>query len=134
MIDEFDLYPEESDRLQRSEVIDIMRSHVVVEPVLSALEAETRNKRDVEFNSFKITFRARSAVTAAAVAQNIANDFLEANIDARVNVSQQSLSFMQDSIAGLSSRLADVENEIKEVKSENSGHLPEELATNQASL
>jgi uncharacterized protein involved in exopolysaccharide biosynthesis len=134
MIDEFDLYPEESDRLQRSEVIDIMRSHVLVEPVLSALEAETRNRREVEFNSFKITFRSRSAVTAAAVAQNIANDFLEANIDARVNVSQQSLSFMQDSIAGLSSRLADVENEIKEVKSENSGHLPEELATNQASL
>ncbi|MCS5638094.1 MAG: hypothetical protein NZ990_16360 [Myxococcota bacterium] len=134
MIDEFDLYPEESDRLQRSEVIDIMRSHVVVEPVLSALEAETRNRRDLEFNSFKITFRSRSAITAAVVAQNIANDFLEANIDARVNVSQQSLDFMQDSIAALRSRLVEVENEIKEIKAENAGHLPEELAANQESL
>ena len=98
MIDEFDLYPEESEYLQRSEVIDIMRSHVMVEPVLSALEAETRNRTDLEFNSFKITFRSRSAVMAAEVAQSIANDFLEANIDARVNVSQQSLDFMQLSL------------------------------------
>ena len=134
MIDEFDLYPEESDRLQRSEVIDIMRSHVLVEPVLSALEAESRNKVDVQFNSFKISFRSNSSITAAAVAQSIANDFLEANIDARVNVSQQSLDFMQDSIAALSSSLAGVETEIKDVKAENAGNLPEELDSNQELL
>ena len=131
LIDEFDLYPEESARLQRSEVIDIMRRDVAVQPVLSALEGKQRKLREVEFNSFKITYRSRSSQTAALVAQSIANDFLEANIDARVNVSQQSLDFMQDSIAQLSQQLGAVEEEIKEVKDENSGHLPEELADNQ---
>ncbi len=131
LIDEFDLYPEESSRIQRSEVIDLMRGDVVVLPVLSALEGNQRQMREIEFNSFKITYRSRSAETAALVAQSIANDFLEANIDARVNVSRQSLDFMQDSIAQLSLQLGTVEEEIKEVKDENAGHLPEELADNQ---
>ncbi len=134
LIDEFDLYPEESESMQRSEVIDIMRANVVVEPIVSALEAGRRQREEIDFNSFRISFRSRSAVTAAVVAQSIGNDFLEANIDARVNVSQQSLRFMQDSIEQLSSRLNEVEQEIKELKSENAGHLPEELKSNQEAL
>jgi len=134
LIDEFDLYPEESERMQRSEVIDLMRSNVVVEPVVSALEAGRRQRNEIDFNSFRIILRSKSAVTAAVVAQSIANDFLEANIDARVNVSQQSLRFMQDSIEELSGRLNEVEQEIKELKNENTGHLPEELASNQEAL
>ncbi|HIL80412.1 MAG TPA: hypothetical protein EYG54_04010, partial [Myxococcales bacterium] len=134
LIDEFDLYPEESESMQRSEVIDIMRANVVVEPIVSALEAGRRQREEIDFNSFRISFRSRSAVTAAVVAQSIGNDFLEANIDARVNVSQQSLRFMQDSIEQLSSRLGEVEQEIKELKNENAGHLPEELKSNQEAL
>jgi len=71
---------------------------------------------------------------AALVAQSIANDFLDANIKDRVEVSQQSLDFMQDSIRSLSIRIVDVEAAIKKVKEENFGHLPEDLATNQRLL
>jgi polysaccharide chain length determinant protein (PEP-CTERM system associated) len=134
LIDEFDLYAEESASKQRSEVIDIMRAHVVVEPVLNALDAQKRQRAEVQFNSFKITFTSRSATTAAVVAQSIANDFLEANIDARVNVSRQSLDFMQDSIEELSGQLTQVEGQVKSLKDENAGHLPENLAANQESL
>ena len=134
LIDEFNLYPEESERLQRSQVIDIMRSEVTVSPVLSALEGDRRQRGEIDFNSFRITVRSRSSSTAAVVAQSIANDFLEANIDARVNVSQQSLDFMHASIEELSLSLSGVEQEIKQIKSDNSGHLPEELNANQNGL
>ena len=134
MIDRFDLYPEESKRMQRQEVIDMMRSHVSVEPVMSELEADQRNARDIEFNTFKIWFRSRDPETAALVAQNIANDFLDANIKARVEVSQQSLDFMEDSINSLTQQLVQVEANVKEVKAENAGQLPEDLDTNQRIL
>ncbi len=134
MIDKFDLYPSESSRMQRQEVIDIMRSDVSVEPVLNELEADQRNTRDVEFNTFKIRYRSRSAQTAALVAQNIANDFLDANIKARVEVSQQSLDFMEDSIESLTKQLISVDSQIKEVKGENAGQLPDDLVTNQRIL
>ncbi len=134
MIDKYDLYPEESRQMQRQEVIDLMRSRVSVEPVLSELEADQRNVRDVEFNTFKIHYRSRNAETAAVVAQSIANDFLEANIQARVEVSQQSLDFMEDSIESLTQQLVQMEARIKDVKAENAGQLPEDLATNQRIL
>jgi len=134
MIDKFDLYPEKAQQMTRQEVIDLMRSDVTVEPVISELEVDRRSRRDVEFNTFKIVYRSRDDKIAAAVAQSIANDFVEANIEARMDISQQSLDFMEDSIESLSTELAEVEARIKEVKDENAGRLPEDLDTNQRIL
>jgi polysaccharide chain length determinant protein (PEP-CTERM system associated) len=134
MIDKFELYPEESEELERQEVIDLMRSDVSVEPVLNELDMDRRSRRDAEFNTFKISYRSRNPDTAAAVAQSIANDFFEANIQARMDLSQQSLDFMEDSIESLTQQLGQVEAAIKEVKAENAGRLPEDLATNQRIL
>ena len=131
LIDELGLYPEESKEFTRQEVIDIMRRHLSVEPVLSELQSDKRSTDDVEFNRFKITYRNRSAVTAAQVAQSLASDFVDANINARIEVSQQSLSFMEDSIEELRNQAVGVESRIKNVKAENAGHLPEDLITNQ---
>jgi polysaccharide chain length determinant protein (PEP-CTERM system associated) len=131
MIDKLGLFEEESKTMVRQDVIDMMRSQVGVEPILNALEAEQRNARELEFSEFKITFRSASPETAAQVAQSIANDFLDANITARVQVSQKSLDFMEESIASLGSRLEDVESQVKRVKSENTGQLPDDLQSNQ---
>jgi polysaccharide chain length determinant protein (PEP-CTERM system associated) len=134
MIDQLGLYPEESETMVRQEVIGLMRGHVNVEPVISELEADQRNKRELDFNTFKISYRSDNANTASVVAQSIANDFLDANIKARVEVSQQSLDFMDDSIKSLSQRLIEVEAKIKAVKAENAGQLPEDMKTNQEML
>lgn len=134
MIDRFELYPEESEELERQEVIDLMRSDVAVEPVLNELDVDRRPRRDVEFNTFRIYYRSRDPDTAAAVAQSIANDFFEANIEARMEVSQQSLDFMEDSIESLTKELREVDARIKDVKAENAGKLPEDLDTNQRIL
>lgn len=130
LIDELSLYTDESEELTRQEVIDIMRGRLFVEPVLSELESDNRNEVDIEFNRFKIVYRNRNAVTAAAVAQSLANDFLDANIDARIEISQQSLSFMEDSIDELRTQAIRAESQIKDVKSANAGHLPDDLVTN----
>lgn len=134
MIDKFDLYPDESKRMERQEVIDIMRSDVSVAPVISELESGKRGSRDIEFNTFMIQYRSRSAETASLVAQSIANDFLDANIKARVEVSNQSLSFMDDSIKSITEQLVSLDTQIKEVKAENAGQLPADLDTNQRIL
>jgi len=134
LIDKHELYPEESLYMQRQEVIDVMRAHVSVAPVMSELEAETRNTRDIAFNTFKITFQSKSARTAKVVADSVAGDFIDANIDDRVKISQKSLDFMEDSIGSLRGRIAEVENAIQLIKSQNSGRLPEDLNANQRIL
>ncbi len=134
IIDELGLYEDESEYMERSEVVDLMRSYVSVEPVLSELEDRGLRNRDVKFNTFRIRFSNENRHVASDVSQLIANDFINANIDARTEVTAKSLDFMQDEIRSLSEELARVEKEIADVKEANPGRLPEDLDSNQRIL
>ncbi|MBJ21638.1 MAG: hypothetical protein CL933_19705 [Deltaproteobacteria bacterium] len=133
IITEMDLYQDESEDLQRSEVVDLMRSFISVIPVLSELE-EGRRNQELKFNTFRIMFQHEDRNIAAAVAQRVGNDFINANIDSRTNITAKSLDFMQDEIESLSGQLAEVEKLIAEVKASNAGRLPEEFDSNQRIL
>ena len=133
IIDKFELYRDESEEMQRSEIIDLMRSYISVEPDLSEREDGTR-KRDLVFSTFRITFRHENKYVAAQVAQEIANSFIDANIESRTEITSKSLSFMRDEIRSLSDSLAVVEKSISGVKAESGGSLPEEFAGNQRLL
>ena len=133
IIEKFELYRDESEEMQRSEIIDLMRSYISVEPVLSELEDGTR-KKDLVFSTFRITFRHENKYVAAQVAQEIANSFIDANIESRTEITGKSLSFMRDEIRSLSDSLAVVEKSISAVKAESAGSLPEEFAGNQRLL
>ena len=133
IIDDMNLYEEESKNLQRIEVVDLMRSYIDVVPVLSELE-EGQRRRDVKFNTFRIVFQHEDPRIAAAVAQQIANDFINANIDARTDVTRKSLEFMEDEITSLTDQLAEVEGQIAKVKADAPGRLPEDFDANQRML
>mgnify|MGYP001216259425 FL=1 len=133
IIEKFELYRDESEEMQRSEIIELMRSYISVEPVLSELEGGAR-KKDLVFSTFRITFRHENKYVAAQVAQEIANSFIDANIESRTEITSKSLSFMRDEIRSLSDSLAVVEKSISGVKAESGGSLPEEFAGNQRLL
>lgn len=133
IITDMKLYEEESSRMERAEVVDLMRSYVTVEPVLSELDAGNK-RRDVQFTTFRIVFRNEDKHVAATVAQKVANDFIDANIQARTQITGKSLAFMQDEIKSLGDKLAVVEKSIAEVKAKSVGRLPEEFESNQRSL
>lgn len=133
IITEMGLYEDEHDDMQRFEVVDLMRSFVTVEPVLSELE-EQRKNTDLNFNTFRIVFSHERPGTAKRVAQRIANDFINANITSRTEVTSKSLDFMKDEIESLTGQIAVVEKQIAEVKAANVGSLPEELDSNQRML
>ncbi len=133
IIDEMGLYEDESEDMERIEVVELMRSYINVVPVLSELE-EGNRRRDVKFNTFRIVFRHENRNTAAAVAQRVANDFIDANIEARTDITSKSLDFMSDEITSLSDDLAAVEGNISAVKAESAGKLPEDFDSNQRLL
>jgi len=133
IIDKYELYQEESKYLLRESVIDLMRERVNVEPVLSDLE-RGRARRDSEINQFRIFFSDEDSLVASEVAQQLANDFIETHINARVQVSQKSLEFIQGELDRLADRIREVESRIAEVKNQNTGKLPEDFAANQRKL
>jgi uncharacterized protein involved in exopolysaccharide biosynthesis len=132
VVDEFDVYPELEDEMTREEIIEKMRSQITVTPVLSELEARVGiRSADVEINTFQLAYRHRNKDIAAAVANRLANDFVEEHIKERAEMSGDTSEFIEAELQRLSSRIADVESKIATVKSLNIGRLPEDLPTNQ---
>ena len=135
IIDQMDLYVDESETMLREDVIDLMRSRIRVEPVLPELEASasSRNRGDAEINQFRLFFIDENPRTAMEIAQQLANDFIERHIEERVNLSQKSLEFIEGELDRLAAQIQEVEAQIASVKAANPGRLPENLNTNQGS-
>jgi protein tyrosine kinase modulator len=132
VIDEFDVYPELESKLTREQVIEKMRSDISVTPVLSELEARVgiRSAQE-EINTFQLGYRHRNRDIAAAVANRLANDFVEEHIKERAQMSGDTSEFIEAELQRLSARIAELEQKISTVKSLNIGRLPEDLVTNQ---
>ncbi len=132
VIDEFDVYPELEGEMTREEIIEKMRSEIAVAPVLSDLEARVGVRAaDMEINTFQLTYRHRNRDIAAAVANRLANDFVEEHIKERAEMSGDTSEFIEAELQRLSARIAELEQKISTVKSLNIGRLPEDLPSNQ---
>jgi polysaccharide chain length determinant protein (PEP-CTERM system associated) len=134
VIDDLSLYPEESQRMTREEVISLMRAHIRVEPVLPELETETTRRTDIEINTFRLYYRSDRPKVAADVANRLANDFIDEHIKERVQVSGDTAEFISAELERLQGQLREVETRIASVKNENPGRLPEDLTSNQRQL
>lgn len=135
IIDDLSLYREESNYLERQEIINLMRDQVKVEPVIPELEKDRQTLRsNFEINRFKIHFRDHNAEVARNVAQRLANDFIEEHISNRVEVSQKSLEFIDAELVRLAESIRAIESRVAEIKAANPGRLPEDMAANQRQL
>ncbi|MGE4608631.1 MAG: hypothetical protein AAEJ52_18010 [Myxococcota bacterium] len=134
IIDELELYPEESTNLLREEVIDLMREMVTVEPVASALAQVTQNRAAETINQFKISFIDSDPRVAMEVVRTLSDDFIEQHIEDRISTSQKSVEFIDEELARLARRIRDIEARVAEVKADNTGRLPEDMAASQQRL
>jgi polysaccharide chain length determinant protein (PEP-CTERM system associated) len=140
VIDDLKLYPEESEYMTREQIIELMRSMIRVEPVLPELEQQSQilqrrsSNGEIEINTFRLFFLSDSPGTAAAVANRLANDFIDEHIKERVQVSGDTSEFIEAELARLAARIQEVEARIAEVKSQNPGRLPEDMDANQRLL
>ena len=134
IIDDLELYRDESEYMLRDEIIDLMRDHVHVEPVVPELEQGGRRRGALEVNEFRIIYDNYDRTLARDVAQRLANDFIETHISDRVRTSQKSLDFIEGELTRLGKDIQKVENDIATVKNENPGRLPEDIGTNQRRL
>jgi polysaccharide chain length determinant protein (PEP-CTERM system associated) len=132
VIDEFDVYPDLEAELTREEIIERMRDDISVVPVLSDLESQVGvRSADTEINTFQLSYRHRNREIAAAVANRLANDFVEEHIKERAALSGDTSEFIDAELQRLSARIADLEQKISTVKSLNVGRLPEDMPANQ---
>jgi len=135
VIDDLKLYPDLADEMTREEVIEYMRGQIWVEPVLPELETDpTRRPQNLQVNTFRLFFRHENPVLASAVANRLANDFIDEHIRDRVQVSGDTAEFIENELSRLTTQLRDVEAQIAQVKDSNVGSLPEDREANELQL
>jgi polysaccharide chain length determinant protein (PEP-CTERM system associated) len=130
IIDALELYQAESREMTREDVIEMMRDHIQVLPVLPEFES-TDPRNPTELNTFQIFFRHRTARTAAEVANRLANDFVEEHIQKRTRTSSDTSEFIEAELGRLAKQIQEVEERIAGVKAANTGSLPEDLRSTQ---
>jgi polysaccharide chain length determinant protein (PEP-CTERM system associated) len=98
--------------------------------VLPAIQPDPKEK-SYSINTFRLYFRHDSPTTVAAVANRLANDFIDEHIRERVQMSGDTAEFIEAELARLAQRIREVNAEIARVKSENVGALPENYEANE---
>jgi succinoglycan biosynthesis transport protein ExoP len=134
IIEELQLFVDESKTMTRQEIVDEMRTRVSVRPVIPELTRGMRNTGPPEINTFQIFFTSTSAKTAADVAQKLANDFIQEHIADRVKTTQTSLEFISTEENRLATQIEEIDGFLAEIKEKNEASLPENLGNNQRTL
>ena len=130
IIDDLEIYQEQSKTMTRDEIIDQMQRSISVSPVLPELTRGMKST-NIDITTFEIFFSSDTPRVAADVAQRLANDFIQEHIANRVKTTQTSLEFISAEQERLSKSIAEVAAEIAQVKESNQRSLPENLGLNQ---
>jgi len=128
IIDEFALYPEERKKGWGPEqLVDLMRSHIKIEPLQKSGGAQN-------LNVFTISFAGVEPHQAHEVTTKLTNLFIEESDKAREEQSKGTTNFLSAKLQAAAEDLKQQESRVREFKMQNLGELPEQQSGNLAIL
>jgi len=123
IINEYQLYPGMSERRTPDDLVERMRKDIQIELVQSP------NQRG-ELTAFKIAYLSGNPALAQRVTSQLTSLFINENLKARQEQSEQTTKFLESQLEEARQSLADQESKVKEFKSEYLGQLPEQVQSN----
>ncbi len=119
MIESFDLYPQERQRMNLDDVIDRMRKAIGVELVPTPGRAG-------EVTGFRISYLANRASTAQRITNELVSQFINESIRQRAQQSDSTTQFFQSELEAAHRSLEQQEAQLREYKLHFLGELPEQ--------
>jgi len=126
IIQEFNLYPRERERLIMEDVIERMRKDI-------SLQVNNNRRRDGA-SSFNVGFESPEARTAMRVTERLGSLFVQENLEDRALRADQTNQFLQGQLEEAKRRLQDHEKKLQEFRQRNNGQLPDQVTSNLAML
>ncbi len=123
LIEQFNLYPNERQRMPMDEVIDKMREHIRIELVQAP-------GRPMELTAFRIYFSAENPRIAQQITNELTSLFIEENLQARTQQSVGTTSFLESQLEKARQDLAEQEERQRQYKMQYLGQLPEQQQSN----
>lgn len=118
IIDTFHLYQRERARLPQEEIVEAMRKDTKI-----TLERGWSQDRT---SAFRIAYQAPDPATAADVANQIGNLFIEENLRTRENHAEGTSEFIEEQLQQAKKTLTALEGQVEEYKLRHKGELPEQ--------
>ena len=123
IMDEFKLYPKLRSRLTMDELVDEMRKDIQIELV----QAPNSQR---ELTAFRIAYLSNQPELARRVTEQLSSLFIDENLKARQQQSEQTTQFLDSQLEEARANLASQEGRVKEFKSRYLGELPEQVQSN----
>ena len=126
MILEFDLYPEERQRLPMEDVVDLMRGDIQV-----VAEAPRRGPRGLEpLHAFHVRFTYTDPNVAAKITQRLGSLFVDQNARDRGALAEATNQFLDDQLAVARDRLQATESRLEAFREQHGTELPTQMQAN----
>lgn len=122
IIQEFNLYERERERLIMEDVIEQMRKDI-------SLNVNANRNRDGA-SSFNVSFESPEARTAMRVTERLASLFVQENLEDRELLADQTNQFLQGQLEEARRRLLEHEKKLQEFRQRNNGQLPDQVQSN----
>lgn len=130
LVTRFDLYPELRKQAPHEVVVDRMRRDVTIE--VKELQRQVYG-RDNTFG-FKVSYRGWDPEKVATVANTLASQYVEENLQMRGSQASEATTLLQKQLADIKRRYDEQEHGIAIFKQRYMGELPEQMEVNLATL
>ena len=126
LVEKFDLFPDDRERLTPTELVELMRERVAIEQFdLGTVGRRTRP--DALTIGFTVGFEDRSPETAARVANELVTLILAEDVKSRTSSASETTRFLEREADRRRKELVTIEAQISAYKLENDSALPEKL-------
>jgi polysaccharide biosynthesis transport protein len=121
IIDQLHLYPDPHSRLTEDDKVDQMRKDI---------EIEMLRDNTGRVNAFNVSYSSQDPHMAQQVTNELTNLFINENLEARQQQSEDTTKFLETQLEDARKALADQEEKIREFKGEHVGEMPGQLQSN----
>jgi polysaccharide biosynthesis transport protein len=134
IIDQFGLYSDDKERYTSSEIIDEMRKDINLETISANVIDERTGRESQATIAFTLSYEGGNPTTVQKVANKLASLYLEQNIRSRSEQVSNTTTFLEQEMAGLQTKVDDIQAKISAFKSAHYGALPESNSLNLNSM
>jgi succinoglycan biosynthesis transport protein ExoP len=121
IIEEVGLYQKERKRLAPEDLVS---------KILRDIEIQPLDKKQQEFNSFKISFSAGDPRTAQRVASTLTSLFIQENLKSREEQANTVTNFLHEQVEAKKKEMEQAEQRLRDFKMKHLGELPEQQQGN----
>jgi polysaccharide chain length determinant protein (PEP-CTERM system associated) len=122
IIDRLHLYGEGRNQSTQDEKVDLMRKDIDIELV------QREDKKGI--TGFTITYKGKNPQIAQQVTGELTDLFIDENLKARQQHSEDTTNFMESQLASASASLAEQEAKVRDYEAKHEGDLPSQQASN----